>query len=111
MVKGKGPGASYKEVEISNMRKTIAKRLTQSKSTVPHAYGVQECNIKSLMEFRKKLASIGAKVSVNDLIIKSVGNALVRVPVVNSIWEGSQVIINYNNEYCLSQEGLDIHFT
>ncbi|ODN03419.1 Pyruvate dehydrogenase protein X component, mitochondrial [Orchesella cincta] len=83
--------ASFVDLEISNMRRTIAKRLLQSKSTIPHAYGTAQCNMKSLVAFRKSLTSVGLKVSVNDLLIKCVANALALNPAVNCVWEGSQL--------------------
>ncbi|ODM91889.1 Pyruvate dehydrogenase protein X component, mitochondrial [Orchesella cincta] len=85
-----GP-ASFVDLEISNMRRTIAKRLLQSKSTIPHAYGIVQCDMKSLVAFRKSLISAGLKVSVNDLLIKCVANALALNPAVNCVWEGDQL--------------------
>jgi pyruvate dehydrogenase complex dihydrolipoamide acetyltransferase long form len=86
------PSATPTDIEISSMRKTIAKRLLQSKSTIPHAYSVANCSIDRVMKLRKELQSIGVKVSVNDFIIKVVANALSKSPAINVAWEGSSVV-------------------
>jgi len=89
--KGLTAAASYVDVEISNMRRTIAKRLLQSKSTIPHAYGTAQCDTKNLLSFRKSLVNAGIKASVNDLLIKCVANALALNPAINCVWDGSQL--------------------
>lgn len=62
---------SYVDIELSNMRKTIAKRLTMSKTTIPHSYMVMDCNINLVVELRQKLKTAGSQVSINDYIIKA----------------------------------------
>uniref|UniRef100_H2ZN34 Dihydrolipoamide acetyltransferase component of pyruvate dehydrogenase complex n=1 Tax=Ciona savignyi TaxID=51511 RepID=H2ZN34_CIOSA len=98
----KSTEGGYDDLEISNVRKVIAKRLTESKQTIPHAYSSVECSIHKVLELRKQLAkelarkySIldmvdGVKVSVNDFIIKSVAFTLRRVPEVNVTWSGNE---------------------
>ncbi|KAL5006600.1 hypothetical protein ScPMuIL_015406 [Solemya velum] len=81
-------GYPFTDLENSNMRKIIAKRLTESKTTIPHSYAVIDSNMGAIVQMRKQLASDGIKVSVNDFIIKAVAIALQRVPQVNSIWHG-----------------------
>ena len=77
----------YVDIPNSNMRKVIAKRLTESKSTVPHFYTSIECEVDDLMKLRKRLQSdFDVNVSVNDLVIKSAALALRDVPRVNSKW-------------------------
>jgi len=77
----------YVDIPNSNMRKVIAKRLTESKSTVPHFYTSIECEVDELMKLRKRLQSdFDVNVSVNDLVIKSAALALRDVPRVNSKW-------------------------
>ncbi len=67
------------------MRKVIAKRLTESKSTVPHFYTSIECEIDELMALRKTFKKdFDVAVSVNDLVIKSAALALRDVPEVNA---------------------------
>jgi pyruvate/2-oxoglutarate dehydrogenase complex dihydrolipoamide acyltransferase (E2) component len=73
------------------MRRTIAKRLLESKSTVPHSYGTAEADVQGMTALRKKLAAEGFKISVNDVLLKCTGNALARVPAVNRVWKGDQL--------------------
>lgn len=56
------PGQNYIDIELSNVRKVIAKRLTQSKQEIPHAYGSVQCNIDNLLLLRKNLKEDGIKV-------------------------------------------------
>ncbi|XP_029637034.1 pyruvate dehydrogenase protein X component, mitochondrial isoform X1 [Octopus sinensis] len=82
----KGPSKlKYTDIPVSSMRKTIAKRLTESKTTIPHSYGSIECNVDSVSALRKKLIADGVKVSLNDFIIKAAAHALRRVPDMNAI--------------------------
>lgn len=77
----------YKDIPNTNMRKVIAKRLTESKATVPHLYTSIECEIDELLALRKTLkADLDVNVSVNDLVIKSAALALRDVPQANAKW-------------------------
>lgn len=80
-------GAAYTETKVSNVRKVIARRLTESKNTVPHYYLTIDIRLDPLLKLRKDLnASLeadGVKLSVNDLLIKALARALVRVPQCN----------------------------
>ncbi|MEC8200795.1 MAG: pyruvate dehydrogenase complex dihydrolipoamide acetyltransferase [Pseudomonadota bacterium] len=74
---------------LSAMRKTIARRLTESKQQVPHFYLTVDCEIDGLLELRKTLndkADGAYKLSVNDLVIKAAAIALRRVPKANAAW-------------------------
>ncbi|XP_045137031.1 pyruvate dehydrogenase protein X component, mitochondrial-like isoform X1 [Portunus trituberculatus] len=84
-------GDGYTDVEVTNMRRTIAKRLTQSKSGIAHSYATMECCMDSLLELRKQYKADGVNVSVNDLIIKAVAVALTRCPEMNCVWQGDQL--------------------
>lgn len=76
--------STYTDVPNSSMRKVIAKRLTESKSSVPHSYTTVEVELDEGLELRKSLASEhGVKVSVNDLVIKASALALRDFPSVN----------------------------
>ena len=71
------------------MRKTIARRLTESKQQVPHFYLTVDCEIDKLLALRKTLNERGDgayKLSVNDLVIKAAAIALRRVPKANASW-------------------------
>eukprot|EP00602_Paraphysomonas_sp_CaronLab_P001968 CAMPEP_0185021026 /NCGR_PEP_ID=MMETSP1103-20130426/3688_1 /TAXON_ID=36769 /ORGANISM="Paraphysomonas bandaiensis, Strain Caron Lab Isolate" /LENGTH=433 /DNA_ID=CAMNT_0027552299 /DNA_START=261 /DNA_END=1559 /DNA_ORIENTATION=+ len=84
------PNGSYTDLPNSNMRKVIAKRLAESKATVPHLYCAAECEIDNLMKLRKTLKNdFGVAVSVNDLVIKSAAMALRDVPECNGRWSSS----------------------
>lgn len=79
----------YEEIPNSGMRKTIARRLTESKQQVPHFYLTVDCELDNLLATRKQLndkAGEGVKISVNDFIIRAVSLALKKVPAANSIW-------------------------
>ncbi|NXP51044.1 ODPX protein, partial [Heliornis fulica] len=62
---------TFTEIPASNIRRVIAKRLTESKTTVPHAYAAADCDIDAILKLRKELAKDDIKVSVNDFIIKA----------------------------------------
>jgi len=79
--------AGYVEVPHSSMRRAIARRLTESKSTVPHFYLKADCMVDRLLDARAQLNEVlGVKTSVNDWVIKAVGHALMAVPGANVIW-------------------------
>jgi len=83
-------------VKLSNMRKTIARRLTESKQTVPHFYLTLDCNLDKLLKLRgelnKGLEVRGIKLSVNDFLIKALGVALEQVPDANVQFAGDNLI-------------------
>uniref|UniRef100_G3MRL3 Dihydrolipoamide acetyltransferase component of pyruvate dehydrogenase complex n=1 Tax=Amblyomma maculatum TaxID=34609 RepID=G3MRL3_AMBMU len=81
----------FEDVPLTNMRRAIAKRLTLSKTTIPHSYVSIVCNIDETLETRKKYAAEGIKVSVNDFIIKAAAMALHRVPAMNATWKNESV--------------------
>jgi pyruvate dehydrogenase E2 component (dihydrolipoamide acetyltransferase) len=82
-----GSGDPYTSIPHTGMRRAIAKRLTESKSTVPHFYLVAECRADELLGLRKKWNEWATpKVSVNDLVIKAVAGAFQDVPDANVIW-------------------------
>jgi pyruvate dehydrogenase E2 component (dihydrolipoamide acetyltransferase) len=91
-VSGEIPGETIK---LSNMRKTIARRLTESKQTVPHYYLAIDCNLDALLKLRgelnKGLEARGVKLSVNDLLIKALGVALAEVPDANVSFAGDNL--------------------
>lgn len=85
----------YREERLSNMRKTIARRLTESKTTVPHFYLTIDCELDKLLAQRKdlntKLADSGVKLSVNDFIIRATALALKKVPAANVQFAGDKM--------------------
>ncbi|KAH8412022.1 hypothetical protein KR222_007034, partial [Zaprionus bogoriensis] len=85
------PGAAaFKDIPLTNMRAVIAKRLLESKQNLPHYYVTVECQVDKLMKFRahinKKYEKEGARVSINDFIIKAMATACRKVPEANSAW-------------------------
>ncbi|XP_026775153.3 pyruvate dehydrogenase protein X component, mitochondrial [Pangasianodon hypophthalmus] len=84
------PGApgTFTEIPASNVRRVIAQRLTQSKTTIPHAYASVDCDVGAVMQLRKELAQEEIKVSVNDFIIKAAAVTLKEMPEVNVTWSG-----------------------
>jgi pyruvate dehydrogenase E2 component (dihydrolipoamide acetyltransferase) len=82
---------TFTDIKNTSMRKIIAKRLTESKSTVPHFYATTEIELDNIMALRKKLQSMDVKVSVNDFIIRACALALRDVPEVNSSFMKGQV--------------------
>ncbi|RKQ42543.1 pyruvate dehydrogenase E2 component (dihydrolipoamide acetyltransferase) [Roseivirga pacifica] len=87
---------SFEEVKVSQMRKTIAKRLAESKFTAPHFYLTMEINMDKAIEARKSMNEVSpVKISFNDMVIKAVAAALRKHPKVNSSWLGDK--IRYNN--------------
>jgi len=86
----------HEAIKLSNMRKTIARRLTESKQTVPHFYLTIDCNLDALLKLRSELNAglegRGVKLSVNDLLIKALGAALVEVPDANVQFAGDTLL-------------------
>ena len=80
---------SFTDEPVSQMRKTIARRLAESKFTAPHFYLTMDINMDQAISSRKSLNSLdGVKVSFNDLVVKAVAMALKQNPGVNSSWMG-----------------------
>jgi pyruvate dehydrogenase E2 component (dihydrolipoamide acetyltransferase) len=83
-------------VKLSNMRKTIARRLTESKQQIPHIYLTVDIRLDRLLKLRSEinagLASRGIKLSVNDMLIKALGVALIEVPECNVSFAGDTLI-------------------
>lgn len=82
--------------KLSNMRKTIARRLTEAKQTIPHIYLTVDIQLDKLLKLRGELNAAlepqGVKLSVNDLLIKALAKALIQVPKCNVSYAGDQLI-------------------
>lgn len=93
--------AAYEDVPISNMRKTIATRLTQSSQESPSYIVQSQISVSKLLKLRQSLNAAAEgryKLSINDLLIKAIALANLRVPEANSAWLGDQGIIRtYSN--------------
>ena len=85
-------GIPHEDLPLSGMRKTIARRLTESKQQVPHIYLTVDIRLDALLKLRAELndalASRGVKLSVNDMLIKALGVALTQVPQCNVAFAG-----------------------
>ncbi len=82
---------SYEDKTNSGMRKTIAKRLLESKNTIPHYYLTIDCNMEAILKARAQLNDIAKdkyKLSVNDFIIKATAMAMRDIPEANAAWQG-----------------------
>jgi pyruvate dehydrogenase E2 component (dihydrolipoamide acetyltransferase) len=86
----------HEAVKLSNVRKTIARRLTESKQQVPHIYLTVDIQLDALLKLRGELnaglESRGVKLSVNDLLIKALAQALIAVPECNVAFAGDQML-------------------
>ncbi|WP_449473105.1 pyruvate dehydrogenase complex dihydrolipoamide acetyltransferase [Sphingobium chungangianum] len=89
-------GIPHEVIKLSGMRKTIARRLTESKQQVPHIYLTVDIQLDKLLKLRGELnaglASRNVKLSVNDLLIKALGVALIQVPECNVQFAGDQML-------------------
>ncbi len=91
------PVAVNTEIPLTGMRKAIARRLTESKSTVPHFYLTTECKVDALLAMREQINSVSpVRVSVNDLVVKAVAAAFIDVPDANVTW-GDNVLIKHGS--------------
>jgi pyruvate dehydrogenase E2 component (dihydrolipoamide acetyltransferase) len=80
-------GAGYTAIPHTGMRKAIARRLTESKSTVPHFYLTTDCRVDALLALRAQAnATSPVKISVNDFVVKAVAAAFADVPDANVTW-------------------------
>ena len=88
-------GAPYEAQKLNNVRKVIARRLTEAKQTIPHIYLTVDVRLDALLKLRSQLnASLeadGIKLSVNDLLIKALARALARVPSCNVSFQGDEL--------------------
>jgi pyruvate dehydrogenase E2 component (dihydrolipoamide acetyltransferase) len=89
----------YELIPHSRMRRTVASRLTEAKSTIPHFYVMMDCRIDAALELRKQINSLASeedgpplRISLNDFVIKALGVALMRVPAANASWTGEGIL-------------------
>jgi pyruvate dehydrogenase E2 component (dihydrolipoamide acetyltransferase) len=87
---------SFVDEPISQMRKTIAKRLAESKFTAPHFYLTMDIDMDVAIQTRKSLSALDVKVSYNDFVVKAVALALKKHPNVNSSWLGDVIRRNHH---------------
>jgi pyruvate dehydrogenase E2 component (dihydrolipoamide acetyltransferase) len=91
------PPGAFKTVPHSSIRKTIARRLVEAKSTIPHFYLTVDMVIDDLLKLRKDINEKGGyKISVNDFVIKACAFALRKMPQVNASWSDEAMIVYEN---------------
>jgi pyruvate dehydrogenase E2 component (dihydrolipoyllysine-residue acetyltransferase) len=95
------PGAvteeGFDEIEVSQMRKTIARRLAESKFSAPHFYLTMEINMDRCIDARNSIKAVSdAKISFNDFIVKATAAALRQHPKVNSSWLEDRIRYNHH---------------
>jgi pyruvate dehydrogenase E2 component (dihydrolipoamide acetyltransferase) len=85
----------YSERPLNAMRRIIARRLTESKQTVPHFYLTMDCEIDALLKIRRELnaKSDAYRVSVNDFVIRATALALRQVPAANAAWSDDAILL------------------
>jgi pyruvate dehydrogenase E2 component (dihydrolipoamide acetyltransferase) len=88
-------GIPFEATKLNNIRKTIARRLTEAKQTIPHIYLTVDVQLDALLKLRgqlnKALEAQGVKLSVNDLLIKALSKALIQVPKCNVSFAGDEL--------------------
>ena len=85
------------EIPLSGMRKAIARRLSESKQTIPHFYLTAECKVDRLLAMRKQInESPEVKISVNDIVVLAVAKAFIDVPAANVTW-GETVMYQHSS--------------
>jgi len=84
--------AAHTDIPLTGMRKVIARRLTESKSSVPHFYVTSHIRVDELLAIRRELNEVSPmRISVNDLVLKAVAAAHLRVPAMNAVWNGDSI--------------------
>ena len=91
------PLENYEEVALSQMRKTIARRLSESKFSAPEFYLTIEIQMDKAMQARSRMNELSpVKISFNDIVIKAAAMALKQHPKINSSWLGDKIRVNYH---------------
>lgn len=86
----------YEDLPLSQMRKTIARRLSESKFSAPHFYLTMEIDMANASDWRRRINEVApVKVSFNDLVIKAVAAALRQHPMINASWLGDRIRLNH----------------
>lgn len=100
------PGALYTDLPTSNIRQVIAKRLLQSKQTIPHYYLSVDLNVDRIVKLRQELneqlKNDNIKLSVNDFIIKAASLACLKVPAANSSWQDTFIREHHTVDMCVA---------
>jgi pyruvate dehydrogenase E2 component (dihydrolipoamide acetyltransferase) len=88
---------SFEEVTVTQMRKTIARRLAESKFTAPHFYLTMDIDMDEVVRARESINQVTqVKISFNDFVVKAVATSLREHPAVNSAWLGDRIRYNHH---------------
>ncbi|MCS6794407.1 MAG: pyruvate dehydrogenase complex dihydrolipoamide acetyltransferase [Raineya sp.] len=88
---------NYEEINITQMRKTIARRLSESKFSAPEFYLTVSIRMDNVIQMRSRLNELSpVKISFNDIVIKATAMALKQHPKINSSWQGDKIRVNYH---------------
>ena len=91
------PATAYDEIPVSQMRKTIARRLSESLFTAPHFYVTMAIDMDAAITARTRINELSkVKISFNDIVLKAVAIALTQHPKINSSWLGDKIRVNHN---------------
>ncbi len=85
-------GQAFTALPNNNIKKVTARRLLESKQTIPHFYLSVDCRIDQLLAMRKRINETGVKVSVNDFVIRAVALSLREIPAANASWTDDAVL-------------------
>ena len=97
------PEGSFEAIPNDGMRKTVAKRLTEAKSTIPHFYLTIDCELDALLALRTQLnAKSPVKISVNDFILRASALALKKVPAANATWTDEAILRHKNADVAVA---------
>ncbi|MDB5438856.1 MAG: pyruvate dehydrogenase complex, component, dihydrolipoamide acetyltransferase [Caulobacteraceae bacterium] len=100
------PDGTYDLVPLDNMRKTIARRLTEAARDIPHFPLVVDIEIDTLLAARSRINAMlekeGVKVSVNDLVIKAAAMALMRVPAANASYSEAGIALHHHADVAMA---------
>ncbi len=97
--------SGFEDIKLNGMRKTIGKRLTEAKQTIPHFYLTVDCELDELLSFRTKLNAMPnakTKLSVNDFVVRSVALALMDEPNANVTFHGDYVRRYLQADVCVA---------
>ncbi|MCZ0963656.1 pyruvate dehydrogenase complex dihydrolipoamide acetyltransferase [Paracoccus benzoatiresistens] len=90
------PGIGPHEAQpLSNMRRTIARRLVEAKTSIPHFYLSVDCELDALLALRAEVnkgRDKAERISINDFVIKAAARALRKVPAANVVWNGDEIL-------------------
>jgi pyruvate dehydrogenase complex dihydrolipoamide acetyltransferase long form len=95
-------GAVFEDVPHTQIRRIIAARLTESKTTVPHAYYRGDADLGAVAALRAQLKARGVKASVNDFVIAAAARALLDVPELNATWDGDEAVRSPSIDVCVA---------